>query len=455
MTDLLKDFFSHMFDFCQAFQILCIAFSTVLLLGERREKISFKYICLYVPEILIVSVVFLFFDVMFFVLSRYVRALTGIGSYLMYLCGIILYSVFRSKHKIFPRVIMTSVLFSTLCTMCDLGTVLGNVFEMNIENFDIAVTKIISSSLIVLCGIVFYGRNICRLEINSFSFVLNLICNILIASIVITWDEMMIWVLQRPFSWELLLFIAVVLICFYIINIMAYMMTYFFYVEREKVVSYEVERAKMQSLKELLSLSEHNIAELREIRHDMKNQHAYMDAMIKEKKYDELEEYFKEFSGTFAKPLYARVDCGNRTVDSILNLELAKARDAGLDLDVKATIPPELPFNESGLLSLFTNVIDNSIEACVRDGNKGAVVEVNIDIKGDYLYFCVSNPTKKKDMNEEGTSKGDKKLHGYGMKIIKKIVNKYNGYYRCDISDGVFYSDVILDMMYKNKKGEN
>lgn len=455
MIYILRDFFTHIFDFSQVFQILCIAFVTVLLLGEYEERISLKSCLVFILEMLIISVVFLAFDVLFYILCRYITWLLGIGGYLMYFCGIILYAAFRSKKKVLSRIIMASVLFSTLCTMCALGTVLGNALEIKIKDFDIAITKIISYLLIVVCGLVFYNKNICKLEINSFSFVLNFICNLLIVAIVMIWCEIRLWILRGPISFELLLFIAVMLFGFYIINIMAYMMTYFFYVEREKVISYQVERTKAQSLKELLQLSEHNLAELREIRHDLKNQYAYMDAMINDKKYDELAAYFKDLSGTFAKPLYSRVDCGNRTVDSILNLELSKAKEAGLDLDVKATIPSKLPFNESGLLSLFTNVIDNSIEACVRDENKGAVIEANITVKGDYLYFCVSNPTKKKDINEEGTSKDDKKLHGYGMKIIKKIVSKYNGYYRCTISDGVFYSDVILDMCYKDKKGED
>lgn len=455
MIDILKEFFLHIFDFSQVFQILCVAFSTVLLLGDYKERFSLKSCCVFAAEMLVISVVFLAFDIMFYILCRYISALLGIGGYLMYLCGIILYAAFRSNKKILSRIIMASVLFSTVCTMCVLGTVLGNALEMKIENFDIAITKIISYLLIIVSGFVFYKNNICNLEINSFSFVLNFICNLLVVVIVMIWCEIRLWVLRGPIAWELLLFIAVMTFGFYIINIMAYMITYFFYVEREKVISYQVERTKAQSLKDLLQLSEHNIAELREIRHDLKNQYAYMDAMINEKKYDELQSYFKDLSGTFAKPLYERVDCGNRTIDSILNLELSKARESGMELDVKATVPSELPFNESGLLSLFTNVIDNSIEACARDDNTGAVIDVNITVKGDYLYFCVSNPTKKEEIIEERTSKNDKKLHGYGMKIIKKIVNKYNGYYRCNISNGVFYSDVMLDMFYKNKKAEN
>ena len=54
-------------------------------------------------------------------------------------------------------------------------------------------------------------------------------------------------------------------------------------------------------------------------------------------------------------------------------------------------------------------------------------------------------------MRRGKTGKADKKLHGYGTKIIKKVVKKYNGYYRCFIKDGQYVSEALLDTDYAKK----
>ena len=99
--------------------------------------------------------------------------------------------------------------------------------------------------------------------------------------------------------------------------------------------------------------------------------------------------------------------------------------------------------------SLGADRIVSAVTEAVK-GFAGAQIDVVVGTKGDYLLFCVTNPTKKTSAEEEGrTSKEDKKLHGFGTRIIKKVVKKYRGYYRCFVRDGQFVSETLLDMNYE------
>lgn len=142
------------------------------------------------------------------------------------------------------------------------------------------------------------------------------------------------------------------------------------------------------------------------------------------------------------------VDCGNSVISSIINLELSKARLKNIDLKYLLAVPSTLPFKETDLCSLLTNAIDNSLEAMERDSCQG-FVDVKMFVKEGYLRISVTNPTKLKELNL--STRKEKDEHGYGLKIIQKIVKSYNGFLHMELTDHIFHTDILLDM---DMKGE-
>lgn len=449
VAEIIEIFFTRVFDLSLAVQLLCVAVSTVLLLGvpsgTKFNPLKFA------AEVVCLAAIFLVLNLTITVIAGVARLF--VGSYWNYLIGIALYALVRSKHSIAARVTMASVVFSVIVLMAAFGTIVGNMLENHIGKFDIAITKNISSLLMVACSVVFYLYPVYRYEMNASSVALNATCSLLSAMLFIVYEllraqNFSIEYAARMFSG----YISIVIVAMLVINMVTYFMTYSTCRERERVLFYQAERQKSRSLEELLSLSESRLAELREVRHDVKNQYAYMQTMIEEGRYDDLKKYFEELVGTFSRPLGEMIESGNLFIDSALNLELSKARAVGIKLDVRVSVPHELPFSQNGILALFTNVIDNAIEACVREKVADAQIDVVVEMRGDYLFLCVTNPTKKTSVGEEGqTSKRDKRLHGYGMRIIRKVVKKYNGYYRCFVKDGYFVSEALLDTHYDGK----
>lgn len=104
--------------------------------------------------------------------------------------------------------------------------------------------------------------------------------------------------------------------------------------------------------------------------------------------------------------------------------------------------------SDSDLTSLLDNLLENSYEASRNSQDK--LINLNIDIKNesyvriDISNSCDKNPIKTNKYFE--TSKKDKKSHGFGLKIINKIIKKYNGNfeYSYDIDLHVFNISIIL-----------
>ncbi len=234
----------------------------------------------------------------------------------------------------------------------------------------------------------------------------------------------------------------------YAITIMVYFMVYFFCNEHSEKLLLQTEKDLAVANEQLVSISEQNLKEMRELRHELKNQYAYMCVLIEEDKHDELISYFKQARREILdKTSY--VDCGNKIVSSIVTMKKARAESMGIKLDCSICVPPKLPIPDVDLCSALSNVLDNAIEAVDRYGTKEGVVGVQIYQSGDYFYIVVDNPVPA-DVNVRKilnlvTSKEDKKQHGYGTKIVRRIAEKYKGAAIFDIREGRFVAKLMLE----------
>lgn len=186
---------------------------------------------------------------------------------------------------------------------------------------------------------------------------------------------------------------------------------------------------------------------LRVLRHEVKNQYAYIKLLLERQDYKQAEEFFGEMSMR-ANPTFLHVNSGNRLVDDIVNLELSRATAAGVDVDSRIAVPSELPVEEIDLASVIMNLMDNAIEACADVPAGRKCVRLALIADQGSLIVNVSNPAAAAPtVVEDGrlrTTKTDADLHGYGTGIVRKIAEKYDGVADFSYADGVFTAKVML-----------
>lgn len=237
--------------------------------------------------------------------------------------------------------------------------------------------------------------------------------------------------------------------CILLIDFVAYYMNYAVASSQEREKQLVIENYMTQNDRELLCLNQQNLEDMRKIRHDIKNHFAYLEVLLQEGRQEEAMSYFEELQAGIL-PQLSYIDCGNRVVSAILNLETAKARAQGIILDYRSMVEPELPIRDSDLCALMTNLIDNAMEAMIRQGQTDGTVEVGLRQKGSSLYLCVINPVdgalKPEDLLSLRTTKEDRTLHGYGHKIVEGIAARYDGAVNREIREGRYIVDVVLDM---------
>ncbi len=139
--------------------------------------------------------------------------------------------------------------------------------------------------------------------------------------------------------------------------------------------------------------------------------------------------------------------CENNTVNLILSFFEAKAKKNGVLFSVDAQLPQALSISETELCALLSNGLENAIEAAAQaDDEKFRKVRISCQThKGNLLIFIENSFTGKVVM-ENGLPQSLREGHGFGVKSIDMIVEKYRGYCSFDVKDEIFIMRIVLPL---------
>ena len=180
-------------------------------------------------------------------------------------------------------------------------------------------------------------------------------------------------------------------------------------------------------------------------RHDYHNHLQSLKAKLNKNQIDESITYLNELEKDL-DDIHQIVETGNINIDAILNSKLSLAMTHDIDVNVKVSIPKDLPINNIDCCVLLGNLIDNAIEACEKV-EEDKYIRLYIGLYKKQLYISITNATnevvRKFDEEYITTKRGN---HGHGLKRINKVVEKYNGYINRKNEPGVFVTEIMLPM---------
>ena len=137
----------------------------------------------------------------------------------------------------------------------------------------------------------------------------------------------------------------------------------------------------------------------------------------------------------------ARQYCQNSIVNAIFTIKFADMEEKGIRTEYQCNIPEELNMEMIDVCSLFTNLLDNAIEACGKIINQDSWIKVHVGTRGGYLTVKVENAYSGEVYCQNGyliTNKNDKLNHGFGLKLVGQIVEKYEGAMQVSTQKNVF-----------------
>lgn len=122
---------------------------------------------------------------------------------------------------------------------------------------------------------------------------------------------------------------------------------------------------------------------------------------------------------------------GNEIVDAIINVKHIVAKEYGIVFNCKIFVPERLPVKQSDIGIVLGNAIDNAIDAVKECKNSDKIIDIFIGIKKESIVMSVKNPYEHKLIKDRSgrylSTKDNKGQHGYGLKSIYKVAEKYGG----------------------------
>jgi sensor histidine kinase regulating citrate/malate metabolism len=222
---------------------------------------------------------------------------------------------------------------------------------------------------------------------------------------------------------------------------------------QNKDLKYELDSYKWQM--EEISKQEEEIRELhqntRKLKHDMRNHLMVMASYINSGDYENARKYVSEILDKL-NAVRSYVETGNPLLNHILNDKLEICRQEGID--VKADIGKASFERMKGIdfSAVFSNAVDNAIEASRRETRKEIVISVYekkgydvISVKNRISQSVLEkNPELKSTKISDGGLAVDGEKHGFGVNQIKEIVESYDGMTDFYEEDGFFIVNVFV-----------
>lgn len=195
------------------------------------------------------------------------------------------------------------------------------------------------------------------------------------------------------------------------------------------------EYEKLKYIKESDEIIKNLYNEVKIAKHDMKHVYEMLGYYIKNHEYTKLSKFIDDKQENINKvPVLIQTD--NEIVNMILNNKIMKAYSHNLNVEFEVSLKKEIFINDCDINDLLSNALDNAIDYNIENGN----IQIKIIQEEAYIYISIKNSTENKEM----LTKKNITDHGFGIKSIKRICNKYNGVMETSLKNTEFTLQITL-----------
>ena len=233
---------------------------------------------------------------------------------------------------------------------------------------------------------------------------------------------------------------------------------------QEEMMDLQEERTQKSVLENQISQMQNSMLEMERfyesvshVKHDMKNQMAVMEKLLRERQITESEEitgYFEDMQKTLLN-LEQKIHTGNVVSDAVISSKFYYAAKElkGIHLEADGfLLTDKVHVRAYDIGIILNNGLDNAIEACqkarLKNQNKELYIKIKSFWKQKMFFIEIENSFDGEIVwSKDGfpcSQKADSNIHGIGLKNIRYCALKYAGDMDCIAEKGRFVLSVML-----------
>ena len=215
--------------------------------------------------------------------------------------------------------------------------------------------------------------------------------------------------------------------------------------ERESILA---QQNKMWE--EQLEEQKHAVNAARRDRHDLRHHYDTLLAMLGNGKTQEAVSYLNTQTQRTESAVLVSV-CQHLAANAILSRWVARAKENGIETEIDARIPTNLPMDDVALIGILANSFENAVEGslrCLEGTERFIAVKIAYSVYNGAgkLHIVFENSCSDNIVFESGFPKSQKPGGGTGTKSISYTAEKYNGMVEFSAENGVFRTRVLLHL---------
>lgn len=167
------------------------------------------------------------------------------------------------------------------------------------------------------------------------------------------------------------------------------------------------------------------------------------------------EEYIHKFADDAGQLPFVTYTA-NTLVNSILSEFSEKAKRCKVKVDYSIIIGSQLNMEDIDLCRMLNNILENAVEGCKKVSGERRFIRLNLHSKENFLFVKCENGCDEGSLRVANgkyrSTKRDISKHGYGLKIMGEIAEKYNGILSVQVHNGLFSVTTTLCLDEKNEE---
>ena len=207
------------------------------------------------------------------------------------------------------------------------------------------------------------------------------------------------------------------------------------------------DRSLLAQKKQYETVSAH-MEEMKKARHDLRQHLAVVQSYIERNDRAGLSEYIEIYK-TELPPDIIEIYCRNQVINALICYYASQARRHKIRFEAQADYPEQCPVPDTEVTVILGNLLENAVEACLREKNGKCSIRLRIFRKNSSLVFLTDNTcsgTVPFDADGKTPLSSKRKGVGIGVSSIREIADRYGGDTLFEQKAGMFYASVWLQI---------